>query len=268
MLQHYDFAAAWTAHLRQHNDPRLDPAIDRAFWERYAVEYDRQAGSVTQCLELVRHLLHPDDTLLDIGAGTGRFALPIARLVRAVTALDQSSAMLSILSHRAAQQGITNLRLLEADWPDVIVEPHDVTLAAWSLYRQLDLATALQQMAAVTRRLLIIIDSVASDPPHRSLIEHHCGGWHEARWPHHLLIAGALWQQGLLAEVRIVNEECVISGSSPEAIVRQMVSTDTPASIVTAMARDVTPLLVRHADGWRYAYRQPVGVVIWQTHAQ
>ncbi|MCU0637015.1 MAG: methyltransferase domain-containing protein [Methanothrix sp.] len=37
------------------------------------------------------------ETVLDVGAGTGRLALPMARLAKSVTALDQSSGMLSCL---------------------------------------------------------------------------------------------------------------------------------------------------------------------------
>jgi ubiquinone/menaquinone biosynthesis C-methylase UbiE len=45
------------------------------------------AASIQQ-LALIRGLLRPDDTLLDVGAGTGRFALPLASSVKQVTALD------------------------------------------------------------------------------------------------------------------------------------------------------------------------------------
>lgn len=260
-----DFATAWTTHLRQHAHPRLDPAIDRAFWEGYALEYDRQAGSAARCLASVSRLLHPDDTLLDIGAGTGRFALPLARQARMVTALDHSPAMLAILDQQAKRQGVTNIRLLQADWPHVTVEPHDVTLAAWSLYRQLDLAKALQRMVQATRRLLIIIDSVASDPPHRPLIERYCGSWHETQWPNHLVMAGVLWQQGLLAEVQIVDETCTVAGPSPEAVAQQLVGIDTPRRIVAALAYELRPWLMRQGEHWVYSFSQPVGMVIWQA---
>jgi len=101
-----DFIAAWEASLRQRPNPRLDPAEDRAFWQQHAAQYDARAGrdaTATQSLALIERLLRPDDTLLDVGAGTGRFAIPLARQVRRVTALDQSAAMLDVLAQKAAQ---------------------------------------------------------------------------------------------------------------------------------------------------------------------
>ncbi len=42
-------------------------------------------------LEALRRHAQPDDTWLDIGAGAGRYALPMARSVREVVALDPSA---------------------------------------------------------------------------------------------------------------------------------------------------------------------------------
>src|SRR5439155_17445599 len=44
-------------------------------------------------LEVLRSLAHPDETWLDIGAGGGRYALPLALLVRRVIAVDPSAAL-------------------------------------------------------------------------------------------------------------------------------------------------------------------------------
>ena len=50
---------------------------------------DRQGDPV---LDALRAHARPDDTWLDIGAGAGRYALPLARVVREVIALDPSAA--------------------------------------------------------------------------------------------------------------------------------------------------------------------------------
>ncbi len=70
--------------------------------------------------EVLDHLLplaRPDDRWLDIGAGAGRYALPLALRVREAIALDPSPGMLDALREQAVAHGIGNVRTLEARWP-------------------------------------------------------------------------------------------------------------------------------------------------------
>ena len=62
-------------------------------------------------------LARPDDTWLDIGAGAGRFALPLARHVREVIALDPSRGMLDGLRDGMRESRIANVRVVEGRWP-------------------------------------------------------------------------------------------------------------------------------------------------------
>jgi CTP:molybdopterin cytidylyltransferase MocA/SAM-dependent methyltransferase len=57
------------------------------------------------------------ETWLDIGAGAGRYALPLATVAGEVIAIDPSAAMLAALAEGAAANGITNVRAIEARWP-------------------------------------------------------------------------------------------------------------------------------------------------------
>ena len=68
-------------------------------------------------LDHVRGLARPGDTWLDIGAGAGRYALPLARIVQDVVAVDPSAGMLGSLRDGAAEAGITNVQAIEGRWP-------------------------------------------------------------------------------------------------------------------------------------------------------
>lgn len=63
--------------------------------------------------------LQPDGEVLDIGCGPGNLALPLARRVRKVVALDPSKEMLAILQERAAAEGITNIETVCLPWEEV-----------------------------------------------------------------------------------------------------------------------------------------------------
>ena len=58
-------------------------------------------------------LAHPDDVWLDVGAGGGRYALPLALAVREVVAIDPSPSMLGALTRRCGGRGIENVRVIE-----------------------------------------------------------------------------------------------------------------------------------------------------------
>lgn len=59
----------------------------------------------------------PDETWLDIGAGAGRYALPLALATREVVAVEPSAGMASALREGMAEHGVSNVRIVEGGWP-------------------------------------------------------------------------------------------------------------------------------------------------------
>jgi 2-polyprenyl-3-methyl-5-hydroxy-6-metoxy-1,4-benzoquinol methylase len=145
---------------------RFDEQTDLAFWDQAAATYDQHALAVRvpRVLERVRALIRPGATLLEVGAGTGAFSVPLAATASFVTALDYSPAMLGVLEHKLKLAGSNsarrNVRPLLARWEDAGVEPHSVVLAANALYRTADLRLALDKMVRLARERGIIVWSV------------------------------------------------------------------------------------------------------------
>jgi molybdenum cofactor cytidylyltransferase len=71
-------------------------------------------------LDALRAHARPGETWLDIGAGAGRYALPLAGTVARVVALDPSHGMLEGLRAGMAEHGIENVRVVEGRWPAAI----------------------------------------------------------------------------------------------------------------------------------------------------
>jgi ubiquinone/menaquinone biosynthesis C-methylase UbiE len=87
--------------------------LDRAF----VAGYDRKQGYPDPAEDLAvfeAHGLDGTSAVLDLGAGTGQFALAAARRFGHVTAVDVSPAMITLLRERAAAAGLANLECVRA----------------------------------------------------------------------------------------------------------------------------------------------------------
>src|SRR5215471_9734425 len=94
----------------------------------------------------------PVTTLLDVGAGAGRFALPLALCCKQVTAVEPSPSMSETLRHLAAEAGIDNVTLVASPWDEAEVEPADVVLSAHVIYSIEDIGPFVLKLAAHARQ--------------------------------------------------------------------------------------------------------------------
>ncbi len=262
-----DYLDAWNAYLHHRDTARLDAATGRAFWEQHAADYDRSTGargSYTQTLNALLDLVRPHDMVLDVGAGTGRFALPLAQVVRCVTALDHAPAMLNVLRAKMQADGIQNVTEVEAEWESAEVGPHDVVLAAWSLYRHVDLAGALYRLAAATRRTLVIVAADDFSPPHRQFVNEIWGCDGEPDVPACLLIHGALWQLGIRADLRVVYETRRYPGESLLTLATQLAPADASERDLDRLTHALASWAKPMQDEWEYSFQFPVSLIVWQ----
>jgi ubiquinone/menaquinone biosynthesis C-methylase UbiE len=100
----------WMLDELAHAGPEhLDPAFVAGYERKQG--YPDPAGDLAV---LAAGGLDERSTVVDLGAGTGRFALAAARRFGQVTAVDISPAMLELLRRRAAAAGMANLECVQA----------------------------------------------------------------------------------------------------------------------------------------------------------
>ncbi len=259
-----DYVAAWDAYIEKQTQAARTDKADSQVWESFAKRCETIVPPSREILGVLLPLVKPTDTVLDVGAGTGRFAFPLAAVAQRVTALDRSAAMLDIIRHKLTEQQIENIDLVAHSWETAAVVPHDVVLAAWSLYRQQDILEALRKLVKNTLRTLVIIagDDSQDCAPHTPLREAIWGKGYVT--PNYLCLVGLLREIGIRADVRVVYEQRAYACPSPLEIAAQIAPLKVTEDELERFTKDLLPLLAHNEEGYHYAFSLPVGIVIWQ----
>lgn len=179
---------------------------DNTFWNHRAPSFAKHTQTSSYARNFLRFMdPQPEWSVLDIGCGAGTLAIPLAGLVRTVTAIDFSDVMISILDKRCWEQGITNVstRVLgwEDNWDMAGLVKHDVAIASRSLVVE-DLQAALIKLDRMARHRVFITSLVGDGPFDRRIFE--AIGRDLDRGPDYLYVYNILNQMGILADVTFV----------------------------------------------------------------
>jgi SAM-dependent methyltransferase len=114
----------------------------------------RRAGDPS--LEHLRSLVEPGDSWLDLGAGGGRYTLPLALRAKRVYAVEPSSGMRQVLASAATDAGVTNLDVFDERWPGPSRCPvADCGLISQVGYDIADIGPFLEQFEAHVSRMCV-----------------------------------------------------------------------------------------------------------------
>lgn len=115
-------------------------------------------------LDALLDIVRPTDSVLDIGAGGGRYALPLALHTREVIAIEPSEGMRRVLGEGMAEHGVTNIEVRDVRWPEGANGlTGDVALVAHLGYDVENIGPFLDAMERAARRLCVAI--LLSQPP-------------------------------------------------------------------------------------------------------
>jgi len=114
--------------------------------------------------------LQENHILCDIGAGSGIFTIPAARITRKeVYALDINDEMLSIISRKAAAEGITNIKLMKVkdDHFEIMDNSIDIALLVTVLHEINNPAVFLAEIKRILKNngKIVVIEFHKRDTP-------------------------------------------------------------------------------------------------------
>ena len=263
---------------------RYGPAEELAYWDRRAEEYARQSEGVDSRAwrgQLLRWLaargaLEPRFRVLDIGAGPGSFALPIAARVRRVTALEPAAGMAEILRQRKQERALRNLVVVQRGWGEVDLEREgwagafDLVFASMS--PGVDGPEALERMIGASRRFCYLSGWSGTLWGQWGLARSELWpllfGEEAGHYPHDVLLAfGLLYARGFRPELRFRWRESR-RDLKPEEAEQELGLLFERYTPLTPVVRRRIGRYVRErtrAGRFRQAARQCQGFLLWEV---
>jgi SAM-dependent methyltransferase len=263
---------------------RLGPRQDIEGWTLRAPAFARQSESAAsrswRRVQLdwlaERGALSPRYRVLDIGAGPGTFALPLAARVREVVAVEPAAGMTAIMEKKIKARRLANLRVVERTWQEL-----DPEAEGWAAAFDLVLASmspgvsdprALENMVRASRRFCYLSGWSGS----------LWGRWGRARielwprlfreraggYPNDILYPfGLLYAQGFRPELRFrwVDIELELPAGEAEEELSRFFERYTPAT--ARLRRLIAAYVGEYTRGGRFRQesRQCQGYMLWEV---
>lgn len=198
-----EWAALWQELVERSR--AADPARSQGdYWCGRAESFDARmtahTGGRDLLLERVLVRVRPEDTVLDIGAGTGGWTIPLARRAARVVAVDNSPSMLEVLGRKIAAEGLANVEVHSGTWPEEQAGRHDHVLAVHSCYGTTDLPGFIAAMTASARRTCYL--GITFPIPTSAVTQAAIGLW-GSRWgrPDFVVAYNVMLEMGLMPNV-------------------------------------------------------------------
>ncbi len=170
---------------------------------RYKIHSRRKTGERPDpLLDFVLQNINSRSTVLDIGAGNGRWTIPIAKVAKSVTAVEPSDTMLNILRQNMAEANLNNIQIVQAPWEEAVVEPHDIIVCVHAMYASQEFAAFIRKMGHHSKKRCYLAVRL---PSHNGVI---CelslsiyGHRHDS--PNAVIAYNALYSMGIYANVLV-----------------------------------------------------------------
>lgn len=133
-------------HMHHHTQP------DQKFLNKIAFLDSKQRERLIPPEVLISQMpIQKNHTLLDIGAGSGFFTIPMAESTAGkVYAMDPDSRMLRIIEDKAKEKGLTNIELVEDYIENLRIQNNSIDFVMASLI--------LHEVSSLTKALSIIFE--------------------------------------------------------------------------------------------------------------
>lgn len=177
------------------------------FWNRRARGFARTWPAAEPArdpfLKALRRVSGAATTAVDVGAGTGRYALAIAPRIAHLQAVDLSATMLASLRRAARQAGITNISTVERRWETAAPDPADICYSSFVMTLVPDAPAFVRRMNECARKRALLYLGAYSDDAVLDPLWRHFHGRPRRPGPTYLDAVGVLREIGLRPHVEV-----------------------------------------------------------------
>ena len=211
---------------------QMDGAYERLgrtsanYWDRRVRNFHRATKETPGYDPLflrLREIVTPQTTVLDVGAGTGRFTLALAPLVQHVTAVEPNAAMLSYLRQDATEQQLFNISSIPTSWQDAPDDLQaDIVICSHVLYSIRDVDVFLAKMRKATRQSCYVYMRATHFDEISSPLWQHFHGVRRLPMPSYIHALDVMYDMGIYADAEIVDLPPGMRFSSLDIAVEEM----------------------------------------------
>ena len=172
---------------------------DSGYWDRRARSYARSTHARSdEFLQVLEPYLSPRKTLIDVGAGTGRHATPLAERLEWVTAVEPSEGMRSHIPPRE------NMTVVASTWEDAEVAPADLVICSHVMYGVAEPVPFLDKLQKVARERVFVMMRETDLPHPAAELRRRLLGDAAPRLPRFSELFMLLMQTGVAADVDFI----------------------------------------------------------------
>ena len=138
----------------------------QGFWNKLKADWYRRglehSGFPKAALGVILPRAAKCKSFLDVGAGCGSLAIPLARAGKTVTALDASRAMINIINEDIRKEGLKGIKPVVSEWDKAELKAHDAVLCANVPTLLSEPEKNIKRMDSLARKAVFIIEN--ADP--------------------------------------------------------------------------------------------------------
>ena len=241
------------------------------FWDRRARNFHRSTSesvSSDPFYLYLRERVTVQDSVLDVGAGTGRFALSLAPLVRQMTALEPNAAMLGYLQTEIGARGISNIATIQSSWEDASADVRaDIVICSHVLYPIFAIVPFVQKLDSASERACYLylrathIDSLTAP------LWRHFHGDERQLPPGYIHALDVLYELGIYAQVEVVRAPFALTyptiQEAEDELLEQLILRDNEATRRELRALLENWLSERPDQSWSSPEQEMVSAILW-----